>query len=143
MPEKHISVVIDTNLWVSMAIGSKAVSESLFKIIADTNIEIFVSSELITEITETLSTPKLSKYLTKSRTAQLFELIWLKTRLIRVNNSFRICRDPKDDFILNLAASASAENIITGDKDLLVLNPFQDIQICTLTDFLENQQGLT
>jgi predicted nucleic acid-binding protein len=32
---------------------------------------------------------------------------------------------------------ADAACIITGDKDLLVLNPFQNIPILTATEFLE------
>jgi len=35
-----------------------------------------------------------------------------------------------------LAFEAAAACIITGDKDLLVLNPFEGIQILTATEFL-------
>lgn len=35
-----------------------------------------------------------------------------------------------------LAISGKAECIITGDKDLLVLNPFQEIPIITVQEFL-------
>jgi putative PIN family toxin of toxin-antitoxin system len=48
-----------------------------------------------------------------------------------------VCRDPKDDKILNLALSGQAEYIISGDQDLLVLNPFQGIQIITIDTFLK------
>ncbi len=39
------------------------------------------------------------------------------------------CRDPKDDKFLELAANGRADVIISGDADLLVLNPFRDIPI--------------
>ncbi len=46
-------------------------------------------------------------------------------------------RDPNDLAVLACAVSAEADVIITGDKDLLALNPFEDIPIITVTDALE------
>ena len=129
-------VVIDTNIWVSMAIGSKLLSEQITQIIAEPNNEIYISLELIEELTETLSKPRLQKYLTQTRTKNLFELIWLKTRLISVHSSLKICRDPKDDFIINLVVDSNSHFLITGDQDLLVLNPFYETQIITPAEFL-------
>jgi len=37
-----------------------------------------------------------------------------------------VCRDPDDDLILDCALAGDAAIIVTGDKDLLVLNPFTD-----------------
>jgi uncharacterized protein len=42
-----------------------------------------------------------------------------------------LCRDPDDVKILGLAVSANADFIVTGDKDLLVLNEFRGIPIIT------------
>lgn len=137
MDESDLQVVIDTNLWISMAIGSRSVSHSMLRIINDPSIEIFISAELLEELTETLAKPRLVKYLSKERTSQLFDLIWLKARLVPVHTSLKVCRDPKDDFIINLAVSAGAHYIITGDNDLLVLNPVGEIQICSMSDFLD------
>ncbi|WP_055076853.1 putative toxin-antitoxin system toxin component, PIN family [Pseudanabaena sp. 'Roaring Creek'] len=46
------------------------------------------------------------------------------------------CRDRKDDKFLELAVNGNANYIITGDQDLLVLNPFQDISIISVSDYL-------
>ncbi len=46
------------------------------------------------------------------------------------------CRDPKDNKFLELAVTGSATHIITGDSDLLMLNPFRSIQIVTPHSFL-------
>jgi predicted nucleic acid-binding protein len=51
--------------------------------------------------------------------------------------SIDACRDPKDNKFLELAVEAGAACIITGDKDLLVLNPFRNIPIFTPAEFLE------
>ena len=49
-----------------------------------------------------------------------------------------ICRDPDDDMYLELALSGKADCIITGDPDLLVLNPFENIPIITPKEFLDS-----
>ena len=46
------------------------------------------------------------------------------------------CRDTNDNKYLELALAARARAIITGDKDLLVLNPWRDIHILSPSSFL-------
>ena len=53
-----------------------------------------------------------------------------------VTQSLEVCRDPKDDKFLELAVSAQASYLVTNDKDLLVLNPFQAVGVRMRTDFL-------
>jgi putative PIN family toxin of toxin-antitoxin system len=48
----------------------------------------------------------------------------------------RACRDPKDDMYLELAVSGKATCIVSGDQDLLLLNPFRGIPIITPDEFL-------
>ncbi len=48
------------------------------------------------------------------------------------------CRDPKDDKFLELAYSAKAKCIVSGDQDLLVLHPFRGIPIKTAAEFLKD-----
>ncbi len=45
------------------------------------------------------------------------------------------CRDADDDQVLTAAISGTCERIITGDKDLLVMNPFGSIVIQTPSEF--------
>ena len=58
--------------------------------------------------------------------------------LVKVTESIAICRDPKDNMILELAVSGNAEVIVTGDDDLLAMNPFKDISILNPQSFLKN-----
>jgi putative PIN family toxin of toxin-antitoxin system len=46
-------------------------------------------------------------------------------------------RDPADDMVLECAIEGKAQYIVTGDKDLLVLKTFRDIQIVSASDFLK------
>ena len=49
----------------------------------------------------------------------------------------RACRDPRDDKFLEVAVNGSADAIVTGDRDLLDLHPFQGIAILAPAVYLE------
>ena len=55
-----------------------------------------------------------------------------------ISETITACRDPRDNKFLELAVAAYASCIITGDKDLLILNPFRGIPILNAVDFLNN-----
>ena len=52
-----------------------------------------------------------------------------------------VCRDPDDDNILATAVAGNGQCIITGDKDLLVLNRFQRIDILAPNAFLAYEEA--
>ncbi|MCC9004437.1 MAG: putative toxin-antitoxin system toxin component, PIN family [Candidatus Competibacter sp.] len=49
----------------------------------------------------------------------------------------QICRDADDDAVLACALAAKADVIVTGDKDLIVLHPWNGIQILSPADALQ------
>jgi putative PIN family toxin of toxin-antitoxin system len=52
-----------------------------------------------------------------------------------------ICRDPKDDMVLECAALANADAIVSGDKDLLALGEYEGIRILTPRAFIDEFAG--
>lgn len=48
-----------------------------------------------------------------------------------------VCRDADDDEILAAALAAQADCIVTGDKDLLVLNSHEGLEIVSPRDFAD------
>lgn len=58
-----------------------------------------------------------------------------KVELIDVTSHFDDCRDAKDNFLLDLAVSGHANYLVTGDADLLILNPFHSVKIISYQDF--------
>ncbi|MEM7533787.1 MAG: putative toxin-antitoxin system toxin component, PIN family, partial [Chloroflexota bacterium] len=48
----------------------------------------------------------------------------------------QICRDPKDDYLLAYAIAGKADYIVTGDKDLLVLEEIEGVKIVKVHDFV-------
>jgi predicted nucleic acid-binding protein len=53
----------------------------------------------------------------------------------------RVCRDPNDDKFLEVAVNGRADTLITGDTDLLVLDPFERIPIITPAGYLSKIRG--
>jgi predicted nucleic acid-binding protein len=47
------------------------------------------------------------------------------------------CRDPTDDKFLELAVNGRADLIVSGDADLLALDPFRGIPIITPTAYTQ------
>jgi putative PIN family toxin of toxin-antitoxin system len=57
-------------------------------------------------------------------------------RVVATKSNFTDCRVIKDNKFLNLAFDGKAACIVTGDNDLLVLNPFRTIRILSPSAFL-------
>jgi putative PIN family toxin of toxin-antitoxin system len=52
-----------------------------------------------------------------------------------------VCRDPDDDMVLATAASGNAECIVTGDKDLLIIRRYNNIEIVSPSQFADFETG--
>lgn len=73
----------------------------------------------------------------RSRVAQAFATYFKNTIWVSTTGRIRgICRDPKDDAIIECAVNAKAELIISGDKDLLTLKQYDSIRIITPRQYL-------
>lgn len=57
--------------------------------------------------------------------------------IIEPISDVKISRDPDDDKFINCAKDARALYIVSGDKDLLVLEQYENIQIITAKEFCE------
>ena len=55
-------------------------------------------------------------------------------KLIKVKSNVDLCRDSKDNFLLSLAIDGKVDFLVTGDKDLLVLEQVKKTKIITITD---------
>ena len=98
---------------------------------------IVYSEETMAELAEVFTRPKFDKYISLEDRLDVIAVFETKAQLIHITEQIIACRDPKDDKFLSLAVTANASCIITGDKDLLVLNLFQNIPIVTPAEFFQ------
>ena len=86
-----------------------------------------------------MNRPKFDKYVDPEIRSEFIVQLIQQSELVEINESILACRDSKDDKFLEVAVNGKADHLITGDRDLLVLHPFQDVQIITPSAFLELQ----
>ncbi|NET72440.1 MAG: putative toxin-antitoxin system toxin component, PIN family [Sphaerospermopsis sp. SIO1G2] len=128
--------VLDTNIFVSALLFKNSQPRQVLDKARNQG-NILMSEAIWEEIIEVLGRPKFEKYVTAIE-RELF-LDWLAESLhfIEISEIIVACRDAKDDKFLELAFNGNAELIVSGDKDLLILNPFQEIAIVTVREFLD------
>lgn len=103
---------------------------------------LLISSEIAEEYFSVFSRSKFDKYLSLQTRIAFIENILTNALSIEITENVNICRDPKDNMFLELALSASADYIISGDQDLLILHPFQDIPIVSPSIFLNRWSAM-
>lgn len=133
MPDSVLRVVIDTNIWISFLIG-KSLAGLTDAIITD-RVQVLFSEDLFSELLEVLQRPKFKRYFSSAAIEQLLVLLYEKTEWVDIVIEFTDCRDGKDNFLLDLSVSGRANYLITGDSDLLVLNPFHGVEIVSYQYF--------
>ena len=127
--------VFDTNAIVSaLLFNDSAQGRGLVKDL-DTG-TILVSAALVQELQDVLDRPRFDRYVTREERDKFLMAFMREAELVEITETVEACRDPKDDQILELAVSGNADCIVTGDDDLLTLNPFRGIAIITPANFL-------
>ncbi|MEP2774122.1 MAG: putative toxin-antitoxin system toxin component, PIN family [Fulvivirga sp.] len=92
------------------------------------------SEELLQEFIDVAERPKLKKYFRSKDISELIDLFDEYGDLVKVKTKVKKCRDPKDNFLLSLAIDGKVDFLVTGDKDLLVLDKINGTKIITLSD---------
>ena len=127
-------VVFDTNVVVSAiifpgSVPTGALVKARFGVI-------LASDAMQHELIEVLARERFDRYAEREK-RQLAAAEYLRgTIQVLVPTPIRICRDTRDDKFLEAAIHGQADAIITGDQDLLILDPFHGIRILTPATFL-------
>jgi len=115
MPKRKNRIIIDTNLWISFLLTNDF--SKLDKVFVDKRVILLFSQILLDEFLEVAQRPKFKKYFSLPDLERLLLQIKNEAEFIEVTSDIRLCRDPKDDFLLSLAKDGKATHLITGDKD--------------------------
>jgi putative PIN family toxin of toxin-antitoxin system len=94
------------------------------------------AAPLLEDLLTRLSRPKFRKYRTMSEVEDFVDALAATETVVTIKGLVRACRDPNDDMFLEAALAGRADVIITGDEDLLVLDPFESVRIVTPAAFL-------
>lgn len=127
-------VVLDTNTLVSAALlpGSK-LAEALRRAIR--KFRVVMSPATVIELDRVLARTKFQRYMTPAERRDFLLALSRTVTVVDAPAVASICRDPRDDKFLDLALAARAFAIVTGDKDLLALDPHEGVRIVTPAQF--------
>ena len=133
--QKPSEIIIDTNIWISFLIGKEL--QDLKDLIVSEKVKVITTDQLINEIKLVTSRDKLKKYFNQDKVSDLISLLDILADKVKIKKIDKVCRDPKDDFILALSKESRANYLITGDKDLLEIKVYGRTKIVTVKQFKE------
>ena len=129
-------IVIDTNLLISRLLVPRSVpGEAVRK--AERDGVVLASGASLRELADVLGRRKLNPYVSIEQRQEYVRLLLRTVEVVTIRHRIRLCRDPGDDKFLELALSGEADLILTGDRDLLALNPFRGIAIMTAREYVQ------
>lgn len=133
-------VVIDTNILISAVIRPLGTVGLVLRHLRDGHYKLLYSEPILTEIVDVLNRPTIrNKYgVTQADIETIVGLVLLRGEVIIPKRRITICRDPKDNMILEAAADGFADMIISGDQDLLSIGDFEGIAILTPAEFISH-----
>jgi len=130
--------VIDTGVFVSALIRKRGTTGDVLRALRDGRFTVIYTTDTVVEIIDVLGRADFrTKYhIEPDDITALVNLIRLRGELVTTNRKVTACRDPKDDKFLEAALATQTDCIISGDADLLDLNPFEEIPILRPAEFL-------
>jgi putative PIN family toxin of toxin-antitoxin system len=132
-----VIVVFDSSVWISALVFGGIPGQSLIR--ARTVDVMLTCNQLEEEVVRIMG----KKFDDSPENVRKRMAVFLKgsTRVTVTEGISGICRDPKDDFILECAEAGGADLIVTGDKDLLSLANYGKIEIVTPRHYLDRVEG--
>jgi putative PIN family toxin of toxin-antitoxin system len=127
-------VVVDTNIFVSAALKENSLPAIALQLTLKHG-TLLKSAPTERQIFDVIERPYFDRLLSKSTRDWLREP-FAAAELVAITEQIAACRDHTDDKFLELAVNGKADLVLSGDKDLLVLNPFRSIPIIAPSVFV-------
>ena len=98
---------------------------------------VLLSFATLAELYDVLHRKQFRRYIEEEDARSFLAALARDSEWIDVDVQVNACRDPRDNKFLEIALSGRATHLISGDADLLVLDPFQGIRILSPQEFLD------
>jgi uncharacterized protein len=133
-----LKLVLDTTTFVS-AFFWKGNGAQLFRKIEEGRASVYITHELLEAIKEVIKRPKFQAVMNKAGLTPevIVQKIVSVAHLVGGPQlHIDVCRDSKDNKILECAVNANADYIISGDNDLIVIKKYEQIPIIATSELL-------
>jgi putative PIN family toxin of toxin-antitoxin system len=97
--------------------------------------KLIISERLIEEILVVAENSEFG--FTEYEKEEIRDLLKEKAEIVESTEKVSLCRDPKDNIVLECASAGMPDFIVTGDKDLLSIKEFNNIPIITPKEFIK------
>jgi uncharacterized protein len=130
-------VVVDTNVFVSALLKDKSIPALAVRAATQRGI-LLKSAATERQLFDVLARPVFAKLIAPAAHRWL-QALFETAETIAITARVVACRDPTDDKFLELAVNGNADVIVSGDADLLALNPFRGIPIVPPAAFVQRE----
>jgi putative PIN family toxin of toxin-antitoxin system len=103
--------------------------------------QLIASTATLRELAAKLLSPKLDPYVLRARREALLLHLAPLVEIVEIVQEFHACRDHDDDKFLDVAVNGRADMLVSGDADLLALNPFRGVPILTPAAYLKRERA--
>ncbi len=120
----YIRLIVDPGVYVSAAISGRGAATQLIEAAVAGRVTLVVSSQLLAELDTVLRRPKFRRWLTIDDAESFLQAMALLAEHVEdppAETRAKVCRDPKDDYLVALAEDAAVTFLVSGDRDLLEL----------------------
>lgn len=137
-----MTIVIDTNLWVSYLLGRTL--GTLLSLIETSvpPVNVISCSDQRSELEDVLSRQFFVDRISADERRRVIDYLNERSIEPSVAEPITELRDPNDNYLLEVAVAGGAEVIVSGDKDLLELKRFRGIEILTYGAFEQRLAAL-
>ncbi len=131
-------VVLDTNVIISATLIRGGNEDQILRAWKSGAFDLVLSPEILEETGRALLYEKLQKFrwMTETEIVALIQGLAQGSVLVSGQVAVDACRDPDDNKFLAAAIEAKASFVVTGDRDLLDLKNYRNVQIIRPAKFL-------
>jgi putative PIN family toxin of toxin-antitoxin system len=129
-------IVLDSNALVSRLLLPDSIPGQAVRKAVEEG-DILMSESTLFELADVLGREKFNAYVSIQDREEFLRMLGRIVEMVTILHAVHDCRDVRDNQILEVAVNGQATVIVTGDEDLLVLNPFRDILILKPADYLK------
>lgn len=108
----------------------------MLDVLADPKLELVSTPMLREEILTVARRDKFRRYFTEENVLLLSQWMDEAMTMVEIGDVPARCRDPKDDYLLELAVQSKAIYLVSGDDDLLSIGQIEGCRIMTFSQFI-------
>ena len=132
-----LRIIVDVNLLIGFLIGKQLVG--FLQLLRNDEFVLFISAPMLAELVDVAARPTFLPHVPVELAHQLALTLADLGDLVTVEagSPEPLTGDPKDDYLLMMAEKANADLLVTGDKELLLLENYGATRIISIRRFTE------